>query len=61
MENFYNNLDTYLLVYASVIAGGMFLMLVFTIVDYIKFMIPYWNIEKKYKRELNQLRKNGSL
>jgi len=61
MENFYNNLDTYLLIYASVIAGGMFLMLVFALVDYIKFMTPYWNIEKKYKRELDQLRKNGSL
>tara|TARA_Y100000004_G_C8753445_1_gene343436 strand:+ start:283 stop:468 length:186 start_codon:yes stop_codon:yes gene_type:complete len=61
MENFFNHLDSYLLIYASIIASLMLFMVVFTIVDYIKFMTPYWRIEKKYKRELELLRKNGSL
>ena len=61
MENFYNNLDTYLLIYASVIASLIVFMIVFVVVDYIKLMTPYWEIEKRYKRELDQLRKNGSL
>ena len=61
MENFYNNLDTYLLIYASVIASLIVFMIAFVVIDYIKLMTPFWEIEKRYKKELDQLKKNGSL
>ena len=36
-------------------------MIIFVIVDYIKLMTPFWEIEKRYKKELEQLRKTRSL
>tara|TARA_X000001382_G_C3034732_1_gene135908 strand:- start:209 stop:409 length:201 start_codon:yes stop_codon:yes gene_type:complete len=56
IESIYNNLELYLLTYASIIAGMVLFMIVFTIYDYIKIMTPFWNIEKKYKKELNKVR-----
>tara|TARA_S200002703_G_scaffold45190_1_gene39519 strand:+ start:150 stop:350 length:201 start_codon:yes stop_codon:yes gene_type:complete len=56
VESIYNNLELYLLTYASIIAGMVLFMIVFTIYDYIKIMTPFWNIEKKYKKELNKVR-----
>ena len=57
VESIYNNLELYLLTYASIIAGMVLFMIVFTIYDYIKIMTPFWNIEKKYKKELNKVRR----
>jgi len=56
IESIYNNLELYLLTYASIIAGMVLFMIVFTIYDYIKIMTPFWNIEKEYKKELNKVR-----
>ena len=58
MEYFFNNLDSYLLIYATIITVMILFMIVFVIVDYIKLMTPFWEIEKRYKKELESLRKN---
>ena len=44
--------------FATLIAFLIILMIVFTIYDYIQTMRPFWEIEKRYKRELESLRKN---
>jgi len=43
--------------FATFIAFLIMLMIVFTIYDYIQTMSPFWEIEKRYKRELESLRK----
>ena len=44
--------------FATFIAFLIMLMIVFTIYDYIQTMRPFWEIEKRYKKELESLRKN---
>ena len=44
--------------FATLIAFLIILMIVFTIYDYIQTMRPFWEIEKRYKKELESLRKN---
>jgi hypothetical protein len=44
--------------FATLIAFLIILMVVFTIYDYIQTMRPFWEVEKRYKKELEGLRKN---
>ena len=44
--------------FATLIAFLIILMIVFTIYDYIQTMRPFWEIEKRYKKELESLHKN---
>ena len=43
--------------FATFIAFLIIVMVVINIYDYIKLMLPFWRIEKRYKKELESLRK----
>ena len=43
--------------FATFIAFLIIVMVVINIYDYIKLMLPFWRIERRYKKELESLRK----
>ena len=43
--------------FATFIAFLIIVMIVINIYDYIKIMLPFWRIERRYKKELESLRK----
>ena len=48
---------SFIINFATFIAFLIILMIVFTVYDYIQTMRPFWEIEKRYKKELESLRK----
>lgn len=48
--------SNFLLTYATIITVMILFMVVFVIWDYIILNKPFWDIEKKYKKELQQLK-----
>ena len=59
MEFILNQLENpnFILNFATFIAFLIIVMVVINIYDYIKLMLPFWRIEKRYKKELESLRK----
>ena len=47
----------FILNFATFIAFLIIVMIVINIYDYIKIMLPFWRIERRYKKELESLRK----
>ena len=47
----------FILNFATFIAFLIIVMVVINIYDYIKLMLPFWRIERRYKKELESLRK----
>jgi flagellar biosynthesis protein FliP len=43
--------------FATFITFLIIVMVVINIYDYIKIMLPFWRIERRYKKELESLRK----
>ena len=43
--------------FATFIAFLIIVMVILNIYDYIKLMLPFWRIERRYKKELESLRK----
>jgi len=59
MEYILNQLENpnFILNFATFIAFLIILMVIINIYDYIKLMLPFWRIERRYKKELESLRK----
>ena len=59
MEYILNQLENpnFIINFATFIAFLIIVMVVINIYDYIKLMLPFWRIEKRYKKELESLRK----
>ena len=47
----------FILNFATFIAFLIIVMVIINIYDYIKIMLPFWRIERRYKKELESLRK----
>ncbi len=50
-------MEQFLIYYTLLIAFMLFLMVIVVVCDHIKLMKPFWEIEKRYKKELESLRK----
>ena len=50
-------MEQFLIYYTLLIAFMLLLMVVIVVCDHIKVMRPFWEIEKRYKKELESLRK----
>tara|TARA_X000001388_G_scaffold38557_1_gene27192 strand:- start:1180 stop:1362 length:183 start_codon:yes stop_codon:yes gene_type:complete len=59
MEFILNQLENpnFIINFATFIAFLIIVMVVINIYDYIKLMLPFWRIERRYKKELESLRK----
>ena len=59
MEFILNQLENpnFIINFATFIAFLIIVMIVINIYDYIKLMLPFWRIERRYKKELESLRK----
>ena len=59
MEFILNQLENpnFIINFATLIAFLIIVMVVINIYDYIKLMLPFWRIERRYKKELESLRK----
>ena len=59
MEYILNQLENpnFIINFATFIAFLIIVMVVINIYDYIKLMLPFWRIERRYKKELESLRK----
>ena len=59
MEYILNQLENpnFILNFATFIAFLIIVMVILNIYDYIKLMLPFWRIERRYKKELESLRK----
>ena len=59
MEYILNQLENpnFIINFATFIAFLIIVMVLINIYDYIKIMLPFWRIERRYKKELESLRK----
>jgi len=50
-------MEQFLIYYTLVITFMLLSMVIVVVCDHIKVMKPFWEIEKRYKKELESLRK----